>query len=385
MGGGMEHPDVVVVGAGVVGAACALALARERLRVLVVEADFAGGGTTGVAMGHVVVMDDSEPQLALTAYSRRLWAEMSGELPADCEDERRGTLWLAEGDAELAVAEAKRAVYARHGVAATVLDERGLASLEPYLRPGLAGALHVPDDSVLYPPAVARYLVQRARALGAELSERCTVEAIGPRTVRVRERGGTTRVIATGAVVNAAGVDAPRLTPGLPIIPRKGHLVITDRYPGMCGCQLVELGYLQSAHTMTNASVAFNVQPRATGQLLIGSSRELVGRDPRINHEVLRAMLRRAIDFIPALGRCAAIRAWTGFRPATPDKLPLIGRWEPVEGLWIAAGHEGLGITMALGTAELIAAGIMERTPPLDPTPFAPGRDLSATHEPAES
>jgi glycine/D-amino acid oxidase-like deaminating enzyme len=378
------HPDVVVVGAGVVGAACALALARRGLRVLIVDADFAGGGSTGVAMGHIVVMDDSEPQLELSSYSRRLWAEMAGDLPVDTEDERRGTLWLAATDEELRAAEDKRAVYARHGVEATVVDERPLWEMEPHLRRGLAGALHVPDDSVLYPPAAARHFVRRARERGAELLERCEVTEIDVGMVRVREAGGAQRTISAGAIVNAAGVDAPRLTPGLPIIPRKGHLLITDRYPGLCTSQLVELGYLHSAHSMTGSSVAFNVQPRATGQVLIGSSRELVGRDRRINHELLGAMVRRAIEFMPALARCAAIRAWTGFRPATPDSLPLIGPWKPVERLWIAAGHEGLGITMALGTAELLAAQMLDTTPPMNVEPFAPCRAMPTAADGAE-
>lgn len=372
------HPDVVVVGAGVVGAACALALARERLRVLIVDANFPGGGSTSVAMGHIVVMDDTESQLALTAYSRRLWAEMASELPADCEDERRGTLWLAASDDELRAAKEKCTLYARHGVNAAVVDAKTLAEMEPHLRPGLAGALHVPDDSVLYPPNAARYFVRGARARGAEVRERCAAEAIGPGTVRLRDASGNVEEISTGAVVNAAGVDAPHLTPGLPIVPRKGHLVITDRYAGLCNSQLVELGYLHSAHTMSGASVAFNVQPRATGQMLIGSSRELVGRDASINRELLSAMLQRAIEFVPALARCNVVRAWTGFRPATSDKLPLIGRWEPVDGLWIAAGHEGLGITMALGTAELLTAQMVGRQPVIDPTPFAPGRLMPA-------
>ena len=69
---------------------------------------------------------------------------------------------------------------------------------------------------------------------------------------------------------------------------------------------------------------------------------------------------------------------WTGFRPATPDKLPLIGRWDDVDRLWIAAGHEGLGITTAPGTAALIAADILHRTPPIDPDPFHPGRAMPA-------
>jgi D-hydroxyproline dehydrogenase subunit beta len=376
----MSRPDVVVAGAGIVGAACAHTLAREGARVLLVDAGFAGGGSTAAAMGHVVVMDDSEAQLALTAYSRALWDAMADDMPADCEMEVRGTLWLADGDEELAAAEAKRGVYEAHGVAASLVDEGELARMEPWLRRGLAGALFVPDDAVLYPPAAARWLVRRAVALGAELRDRCAVEAIGAGWVRVRGPGGASELVSCGAVVNAAGIDAPMLTPGLPIVPRKGHLVITDRYPGMVRSQLVELGYLRSAHGMDGESVAFNVQPRATGQLLIGSSRELVGRDARTNERVLAAMVRRAVALVPALAGCAAIRAWTGFRPATPDSLPLIGPWEPVDGVWIAAGHEGLGITMAPGTAELIAAGILGRTPPLDAAPYDPGRALAAGH-----
>jgi glycine/D-amino acid oxidase-like deaminating enzyme len=138
----------------------------------------------------------------------------------------------------------------------------------------------------------------------------------------------------------------------------------------------VELGYLRSAHSMTASSVAFNVQPRATGQLLIGSSRELVGWNPAVNSTMVGRMLRRATDFIPALARLRAVRTWTGFRPATPDKLPLIGSWSPSPGLWIAAGHEGLGITTALGTGRLIADLMLGRRPPIDPAPFDPTRAM---------
>jgi D-hydroxyproline dehydrogenase subunit beta len=378
-----SQPDVLIVGAGVVGAACALALAREGVRVLVIDADFVGGGSTAAAMGHLVVMDDSEAELQLTAYSRQLWAELSEELPPECEDERRGTLWVASAPEEMDAVHEKRERYVRHGIAAEVLDERALAEMEPHLRRGLAGALHVPDDCVLYPPAAARYFAERARELGAEVREQCMAESVDSRTVRISERAGAEYLVSAGAVVNAAGIDAPRLTPGLQIIPRKGQLLITDRYPGLCSCQIVELGYLHSAHTLGGASVAFNVQPRATGQLLIGSSRELVGRDPEVNRELMGSMLRRAIEFMPVLAHCNATRSWTGFRPATPDALPLIGPWEGAEGVWIAAGHEGLGITMAPGTGALIADGIMGRAPAIDPEPFVPARAMPTAAEPA--
>ena len=367
-----QYPDAVVIGAGIVGAACAEALARAGLKVLILDASFAGGGTTAAGMGHLVVMDDSPPQLALTAYSARLWTTLAPELPRNVEHDACGTLWVAEDDEQLEAVRAKQRVYADHGIAAETLSPAQLADAEPHLRPGLAGALHVPGDGVVYPPTAALALLQRAIANGAELREGVRVDAVGAREVIV----GNER-IACDCVINAAGAHAPELTPGIPIVPRKGHLVITDRYPGFCRHQLVELGYLASAHTMTTESVAFNVQPRATGQLLIGSSRELVGWDMNINRAIVRKMLDRALDFMPSLALTSAIRTWTGFRPATPDKLPLIGAWEDTPGLWIAAGHEGLGITTSLGTGQLLADLVVGHEPALDPVPYAPSRVLA--------
>lgn len=370
-----------MVGAGVVGAACAYELARAGLRVLVLEADYVGGGTTAAGMGHIVAMDDSEAQFALTSYSSRLWRELAPDLPSSAEVDPCGTLWVAEDEHQLEAVREKHVFYGARGVESEILNGAEVARLEPNLRAGLAGALRVPSDSVVYPPVVAHWLMARARDLGAELWEGSVVERIEDRAV-VLGGAGCSRCGPPGAgtrleadfVINAAGAAAAVLTPELPIVPRKGHLVITDRYPDFCRHQLVELGYLQSAHTMTTESVAFNIQPRRTGQLLIGSSRELVGWDSAVNRRLVRKMLARAAEFMPALANLAVIRTWVGFRPATPDKLPLIGAWPEVEGLWLAAGHEGLGITTSLGTARLLADLILGRTPELDPTPFAPAR-----------
>lgn len=365
------RPDAIVIGGGIVGAACAAALARDGARVTVVEANFVGGGTTAAGMGHLVVMDDSPEQFALTAYSQRLWAELAPELDRRCELDPCGTLWIAEDDLQMDAVRAKQSMYARAGISTDVLDSRQLAEAEPELRLGLAGALLVPSDGVIYPPGAAIRLIEIARSHGATLREQAEVTRIAPNAVCV---GGET--LRADVVINAAGAGAARLTPDLPIVPRKGHLAITDRYPGFCRHQLVELGYLVSAHVMSNESVAFNVQPRATGQVLIGSSRELVGWSGDINDRVLGGMLQRATDFMPRLAGLSVMRCWTGFRPATPDKLPLIGRWSPTPGLWIATGHEGLGITASLGTGQMLADMIAGRPPAIDPRPFAPTRVL---------
>ena len=370
-----SRPDAIIVGAGIVGAACACYLTRQGMRVTMLEAAFAGGGTTAAGMGHIVVMDDSDAQFALTAWSQRLLDELLPQLPSSIEFERRGTLWVAEDEAQLESARSKLGFYRERGIQAELLGPHELAAAEPLLRAGLAGGLRVPGDGVVYPPAVARWLVDEAVLGGAVLSEGVEVTALQPRSV-------TTAVgrLEADVVINAAGAAAARLTPGLPIVPRKGHLAITERVPGACHHQVIELGYLQSAHTMNAASVAFNVQPRATGQLLIGSSRELVGWDASINREVLARMLHRAVAFMPGLSTIPVVRTWTGFRPATPDKLPLIGAWPAVDGLWIAAGHEGLGITTALGTGSMLADLVLGRTPAIDAAPFAPDRVMAEAH-----
>lgn len=365
-------PSVIVVGGGIVGAACADELSGAGCAVSVVEPAFPGAGATGAAMGHVVVMDDSPAQLALSVLSRALWAERAPSLPKGVEKEARGTLWVAADGDEMEHVRAKASLYASRGLAAEVLDAAGVAEAEPSLRPGLAGGLRVPDDRVLYPPAAARFLLETALGRGARLvADRA--EAVASRRVRC---GG--RWLEADAVVVAAGGRSPELVPGLPVTPRKGHLVITDRCPGFLRHQAIELGYLRSAHTMTTESVAFNVQPRATGQVLVGSSRELVGWDDSVNRALVAKMLRRAVGYMPGLAALPAIRTWVGFRPATPDSLPLVGPWE--DGLFVATGHEGLGVTTAPATGRLVADLLLGRAPCLDPAPFAPRRAMPGIH-----
>jgi D-hydroxyproline dehydrogenase subunit beta len=367
----MTSPDVIVVGGGIVGAACADALCDRGRSVLLLDAEAIGCGSTAECMGHIVVMDDSEAQFHLTRYSQTLWDRLSDELPAECDFWRCGTIWVAEEELDLSAVRAKQAGYTARDVRIQVLSPEDLGALEPHLRPGLAGGLLVPGDSVVYPPRAARFLAERAARKGCGLRERTRVRAVHRDGVELTD--GTR--MAAGAVVNATGIHAPGLTPGLPVIPRKGHLVITDARPGFSRHQLVELGYLRSAHGMGKESVAFNSHPRANGQLIIGSSRQFGATDRRVESRILSRMLERAFAFMPDLAGLTALRAWTGFRPATPDSLPLIGPHPETKGLWIAAGHEGLGITTALGTAQILADLISGATPAIDPAPYRIDRD----------
>jgi glycine/D-amino acid oxidase-like deaminating enzyme len=362
--------DVVVVGAGIVGAACADEFARRGLRVAVVDRDFVGSGATAAGMGHIVVMDDSEAQFALTRYSQRLWQELRPELPDDAEYEQCGTIWFAADEEELIEVRRKHDYYGSLGVATEVLDWQQLKRLEPNLREGMVGGLLVPEDGVLYPPCAAEFLMNRAQQHGADLHLGASVAQIGQGRIILND----SREFRAEIVVNAAGASAAELTPGIAIMKRKGHLVITDRYPGFLRHQLVELGYLKSAHSVSTDSVAFNVQPRRTGQILIGSSRQFGEENRGVDSNIVSRMLRRAQQFMPGLGTMSAVRTWTGFRAATPDKLPLIGRWPGDKSLFLATGHEGLGITTSLGTARILVDQITGAKPAIPIEPYLPSR-----------
>ena len=371
----MRDYDVLIVGAGIVGCACARECAQEGLRVGVIEGNVPGGGATAAGMGHVVVMDDSPAQLHLTRYARALWQQFAPKLPSSVEYEARGTLWIAADEEEMTEVHKKRSTYAEAGIRAEVLNEAELAAEEPELRTGLAGGLLVPDDGVIYPPAAADWLLREARALGATIDQDST--AISVSEGRVQLADGTT--LLSERIVLATGTDCA-LLPTLPIRKRKGHLLITDRYPGFLHHQLVELGYLKSAHSVESDSVAFNIQPRRTGQLLIGSSRQYGDESSKSDAAILTRMLERAHAYMPALAGLSGLRVWTGFRAATPDKLPLIG---PAEGLsnnrtlWLAVGFEGLGITNAPAAARLLVDQVLGRASEINPAPYLPQRMIT--------
>ncbi|GLK87806.1 NAD(P)/FAD-dependent oxidoreductase [Pseudomonas turukhanskensis] len=363
------NADVIIVGAGIIGAACAHGFAERGLDVLLL--DDQRGGATAAGMGHLVVMDDNPAELALSHYSLSLWRQWAPLLDEGCAYRNCGTLWLAANEDELAVAEQKSTLLDAEGLGCRMLSASAVHEAEPMLRPGLVGGLHVSGDGIVYAPNVARWLLaqqpQRIRQQHAQVSEvsgnrvrLCSGEWLSAEVV----------VLATGS--------ARELCPELPIRPKKGHLLITDRYPTRLRHQLVELGYVSSAHSSAGTSVAFNAQPRPTGQILIGSSRQFDSLTPEVEHDVLARMLQRAIDYLPSLAQMNAIRSWTGFRAATPDSLPLLGPHPSQPGLWLALGHEGLGVTTAPATAQLVVNQVCKQPCAIDVTPYLPQRFASA-------
>ena len=365
--------DVAIVGGGIVGCACARAASRAGLRVAVFEAQRIGAGATAAAMGHLVTIDDDPAEFALARLSMRLWREWDGW--RDIERRGTGTLWLAEDGGQRDAAHAKLARLRAAGVEADWLDPDALHGAEPRLARDLAGALHVRGDEVAYGPEMAARLVADVRAAGGLVEEMTPVAALRDDGLLLADG----RRVAAGNVLLAAGCDSVRLWPGaapLRVSPRKGQLAITDRYPGYIRHALVELAYIDAAHGSAGESVAFNAQPRASGQVLLGSSRSDRDTHAGIDAALLARVVRRARRFLPGIGELQMLRCWAGFRPATPDGRPLIGRIPSSEraNQWVATGHEGLGLTTATGTASVWLDLLTGRAPAIDPAPYSPAR-----------
>lgn len=364
----MSHyqSDAIVIGAGIVGAACAAELARRGLRVRVLDAGLPAA--TAAGMGHLLVLDDNPAELAMSQYSVARWKEWSARMPASCAYVNNGTLWLADSAGEFAVAEKKFGVLRDAGVTCELWGGQRMAVEEPMLKPGLHGGLIISDDSILYAPRAARWLLESAG--DAVEFRRAQVMRIDDDSVLDSEGNRYQAPV----MVLANGLQGSELCPDIPLIAKKGHLAITDRYSHSIRHTLVELGYVTSAHNATGPSVACNIQPRPTGQLFIGATRQFDSLDPAVEPWMLGRLLRRAQQYVPGLGDFNIIRSWTGFRAATPDGQPFIGRHPKKQNLWLALGHEGLGVTTAPVTAELLAADIFNEKPPIPKEPFDPAR-----------
>jgi glycine/D-amino acid oxidase-like deaminating enzyme len=370
--------DVIIVGAGMVGAACAWSLARRGVRVSVVGERLAGGATAA-GMGHLLVVDDDPHMLDWTRQGRSGWERIAREWGAEdrarIEWSESGTLWVAETAEDVADAHAKRERMTAAGVDCAWIDAKALGDLEPSLSPALLGALRVPGDRIVYPPAAAQWLLEDAQRHGAQLRLGQRVERVADRLVFLA--GG--EQLEGDRVIVAAGQASGRLLGigGLEVVPKKGHLVITERVDLSVRHHLVELGYARSVANAAGWSVAFNVQPRPTGQLLVGSSRSYEG-GRRLDRAIVAAMLRRAFEFMPALASAPALRTWTGLRPMAGEGAPLIGpAGDSDSAPLVATGHEGLGVTTALVTADSIAAWLGLGEHPVDPRPFDPRRAVA--------
>ncbi|MFG3061731.1 NAD(P)/FAD-dependent oxidoreductase [Streptomyces sp. NPDC048231] len=370
--------DVVVVGAGMVGAACALYAARAGLDVALVDRGPVAGGTTGAGEGNLLVSDkEPGPELELALLSLRLWDELADELGPAVEYEPKGGVVVASAPGGLAALEGLAAGQRAAGVEAVDVPADRLHDLEPHLAPGLTGGVLYPQDRQVMPALAAAHLVRASRA---RLLTGRTVTGV------LRTRQGAVRGVRTDrgdvhapAVVNAAGTWSGEVAAlagvTLPVLPRRGFVLVTEPLPPRVRHKVYAADYVAD---VASDSAALQTSPvvegTAAGPVLIGASRERVGFDRSFSLPVARALAAGATRLFPFLEQVRAMRTYLGFRPYMPDHLPAIGPDPRAPGLYHACGHEGAGIGLSTGTGHLIAQILGGGRPELDLTPFRPER-----------
>jgi D-hydroxyproline dehydrogenase subunit beta len=372
--------DVLVIGAGLVGAACAHALASAGRAVCVVDRAGPAAGTTAGGEGNILVSDKLPgPDARLAMRSAGLWRELADRAGGRFEFELKGGVVVAHDEEQLAALRALAADQRGDGVRAEFLDGPGLRTAEPHISARLPGGAFYPQDGQVQPMLAAAWLLAEAGRLGARLAWGADVLAGESSNGRITAVLTTRGRIAAGGVVNAAGpwsgLVAERLGGWLPIRPRRGHVLVTEPLPPLIRHKVYESDYVTTVMSDDDdLQCSAVVEGTRAGTVLIGSSREFAGFDRRPSLRVLAAMARRAAALFPGLAAVRVIRSYVGFRPASPDHLPIIGPDVAVGGLYHASGHEGAGIGLAPATAEMVTALLAGSPPPVDPAPFAPAR-----------
>ncbi len=376
----MPTSDVIIIGAGMIGAACAYFLSVQGFSVQVVDRGGVAGGTSSAGEGNILLSDkEPGPELDLALYSQKVWRGDLAEFAPLYEFENKGGLVVAAGQSSALALTRLAELQKSQGIRSESIAYDDLPRLEPRLTRAAISGVFYPDDAQVQPMLAVTHLLRLARQHGAKVTTYQPVVGFAAATAGARDVLTTSGRFSAPIVINAAGPwsgQVAELAGGyLPVLPRRGFVMVTEPQPGMVRHKVYAAEYVSDVASSDAALQASPVvEGTPAGPILIGSTRERVGFDRTNSLPALRALAANAIALFPALEQLRAIRSYSGFRPYCPDHLPVIGEDPLVPGLWHVSGHEGAGIGLAAGTGKLVAQVIAGGVPDLDLTPFAAHR-----------
>jgi glycine oxidase len=364
---------ILVIGGGIIGAACAWELAQAGADVTLFERTTPGAEASGASAGILSPLGSGGPYEAMALASWRIYPKTVAALHEatgiDVEHVTRGSIYPLATTARIRQAErtTKHPAAAEMGIEAWDADE--LRSHEPALGPSIGAAMFVRGEQWINGERLTLAFAQAAKQAGAVLR-------LGERVTRILVEDGRARGvvvddqrIAADAVLLAAGAWTGELATTfgacLPVEPKRGQMLALSHVPPVV------------QHLIHGDDVY--LVPRPSGELLIGATVERVGFDRAVTADGIRTLLSAATRLVPALGALPMARTWCGFRPWAPDSLPIMGRWPDVAGLFVATAHFRNGIMMAPITATLMAEAILDGAPSMDLTPFSPDRFMRRT------
>jgi glycine/D-amino acid oxidase-like deaminating enzyme len=375
----MMTADVVVIGAGVIGASIAFRLAEQGRSVVLVEKSGPGSGASG-SCDKAIFLQSKRPgiHMELALASRRMYDSLEAELDADLELKNDGGMVVIETPEHL---EFMRDFVGRQqeaGISVSLLDGDAARERQPCLAPHVLGASYSPDDAEVNPLALNTALYRAAARCGAVVRTHCEVTGINVVSGRVISVDTNRGRISTDLVVNAAGPFAARVGElagvHVPVKPRRGTILISEAVEPLVNGSMLCAQYIAAKHlaavdagSSPPYGVGLSLGQTDSGNLLIGGSREFTGFDKPQGPEIMAAIARHAARIVPILAQLRIIRSMTGFRPYTGDGLPIIDRAPEVDGYIIAAGHEGDGIALAPITGVLVRDLLDDKA---SPNPF---------------
>ncbi|MBU6164257.1 MAG: FAD-binding oxidoreductase [Actinomycetales bacterium] len=369
--------EVVIIGAGIVGAMCAYYVNRAGLKAIVIDRGTVASGTTGAGEGNIMVSDKSPgPELELALKSRDMWFEVAQDLGNEFELVAKGGLAVSRGDAsslfELSNSQSVAGVQTKR-VGASEIQE-----LEPFISKAIQNGVHYPQDAQCQPMLAAAHILRQLQRRGLEFIGHQEVLKIERKSENLTVRTSTLE-IQSDFVVNAAGTWAGEIArlagSELPIMPRRGFILVTAPLPKYVNHKVYDSDYVDNvASSDADLQTSTVIEGTQSGTILIGASRERVGFDKSISVSVIQRLARQATSLFPILAGAQLLRVYNGFRPYSPDHLPVIGADSLIPGLYHCAGHEGAGIGLSAGSGKVIAQLIKNEIPIVNPEPFSPAR-----------
>ena len=374
--------ELIIIGAGIVGAMCAHFASKAGLRTIVIDRNSIASGTTGAGEGNIMVSDKSPgPELDLALISRDLWFSVGSSVGDSFELIDKGGVSIARTNPTSLYALAEEQV--KHGVDARVLDHKGIRDLEPFISSEIKFGVHYPQDAQCQPMLAAARILQQFINAGGEVHSHQEVIEISE-TARGLEVRTANRIYRTTYVINAAGTwageIAKRAGSVLPIMPRRGFILVTAPLPQYVFHKVYDSDYVDNvASDDEDLQTSTVIEGTKSGTILIGASRERIGYNKDMSIPIIKKLARQATSLFPILGSAQLLRVYNGFRPYSPDHLPVIGEDSLLPGLFHCAGHEGAGIGLSAASGKLISQLIKGEEALIDPRPFSPARFQDTT------
>jgi sarcosine oxidase subunit beta len=377
-----SSPHIIIIGGGVIGSSIAYHLAKEEVRVTLVEAGDLASGASGACDG-LVFMQSKKPgihlQLALESLSS--FETLQKSLPVDIEFKKTGGLVVIETEAEYRAMEKYVSEQKSIGLDVQLLSRDQVTGINPHFSGSILGGTFSPLDAQVNPINLTLGFALAARKNHVKVLTNTKVVGILQTNNRVTGVETSSGNIKADLVVNAAGSHAGHISEmvgvTMPIKPRRGQIAVTNTGPRILEHCLISAKYIAAKYDPSVADQAgqgVSMEQTDNGNLLLGSTREFVGFDRGNTISGIRQILEQVATILPALEDFHVIRTFAGLRPYTPDGLPILGPVSSLDGFVMAAGHEGDGIALSPITGDLMAKQLLGKKTAISLDPFSPER-----------